>query len=76
MLPPLQIGIIGALPYRLYKPCICRDASTKLICKGRPYKYMVCRDGMVGAAGQAASTNHRQPPLQMFIVVVGVRRMA
>jgi len=30
------------------------------------------RDGMVGAAGRAASTNHRQPPLQMLIVVVNV----
>ena len=25
---------------------------------------------MVGAAGRAASTNHRQPPLQMLFVVV------
>ena len=30
---------------------------------------MICRDGIVGAAGRAASVNHRQPSLQMLIVV-------
>ena len=45
----------------------------KSICKGglgtAPCKYMICRDGMVGTAGQATSINHRQPSLRMLIVV-------
>ena len=31
---------------------------------------MIYRDGMIGAADRAASTNQRQPPLQMLFVVV------
>ena len=31
---------------------------------------MIYRDGMVGTADRAASTNDLQPPMQMFIVVV------
>jgi hypothetical protein len=31
---------------------------------------MICRDGMVGAAGRAAHTKHLQPPLQTIPVVV------
>jgi hypothetical protein len=31
---------------------------------------MICRDGLVGVAGQIASTNGLEPPLQMIFVVV------
>jgi len=31
---------------------------------------MICRDGMVGVAGRAASTKAHQPPLQNVSVVV------
>jgi hypothetical protein len=54
-------------------------ASTNHFCRGGPtntflgtsrlYK-SICRDGVVGAAGKTAFTNHRQSPLQMLTVVV------
>ena len=31
---------------------------------------MICRDGMVGAAGRAASTKPHQPPLETIPIVV------
>jgi hypothetical protein len=36
----------------------------------RLYKPLICRDGVVGAAGKIAFTTHRQPPLQTLSVVV------
>ena len=36
----------------------------------RPYKYMICRDGCLGAAGQTAPTNGLQPPLKTLFDVV------
>jgi hypothetical protein len=34
------------------------------------YKCMICRDGMVGTAGRAASTKPHQPSLEIIRVVV------
>ena len=36
----------------------------------RPYKHLICRDGVVGAAGQTASTKGYEPPLKIDFVVV------
>jgi len=51
-----------------------------MYCRGgsrlnRPYKYMICRDPCVGAAGQTAPTNGLQPPLKTFFDVVYVLRI-
>ena len=47
----------------------------KTYCRGgsrlnRPYKCMICRDGLVGAAGQTAPTKDYDPPLKNVSVVV------
>ena len=36
----------------------------------RPYKYMICRDGLVGAADQTVPTNGYEPLLKIDSVVV------
>ena len=41
----------------------------------RPYKCMIYRDGLVGAASQTAPTNGLEPPLQMISVVVQTENM-